>query len=311
MTDTFWMETKVKIPAAVGEIVAEILVEEGAGGVVYDDPEIYNEYSLKDDEYFGKEISAVTPPEFGLRVYFPKDGRLDERLARSKERIEGVLGYPPRFEFQEVREEDWAEAWKTYFKPEHIGNIVIKPSWEDYQPTGYEIVVELDPGMAFGTGTHPTTRLCLLLLQEIGYGKKNLLDIGTGSGILAVAGAKLGIREIMATDIDPLAVNIAAENAARNGEEQTITVVEGDLLERKPERRFELVVANIISNAILKIIPNLPQVLENEGYFLASGIIEERFPEIKEALITRGFSIYKTLKEDGWVGVAALFNPGD
>ncbi|HEX3046960.1 MAG TPA: 50S ribosomal protein L11 methyltransferase [Bacillota bacterium] len=307
MTDTFWIETKVKIPAAFGEIVAELLVEEGAGGVVYDDPEIYDEYSLKDDEYFGKEITAITPQEFGLRVYFPRDNRLDERLARLKERIGAVLGYPPEFQFQEVREEDWAEAWKTYFKPEHIGNIVIKPSWEEYQSTGDEIVVELDPGMAFGTGTHPTTRLCLLLLQEIGYGKKNLLDIGTGSGILAVAGAKLGIREIVATDIDPLAVNIAAQNAARNGVEQTITTMEGDLLEQKPGRRFELVVANIISNAILKIIPNLPQVLENEGYFLASGIIEERFPEIEEALVTRGFSIYRTLTEDGWVGVIARY----
>ena len=152
-----------------------------------------NDYSLKVDEYFGEEITGITPDEFGLRVYFPRDGRLEERLARLKERIGAVLGYLPQFEFHEVREEDWAEAWKSYFKPERIGNIVIKPSWEDYRPIGDEIIVELDPGMAFGTGTHPTTRLCLLLLQEIGYGKRNLLDIGTGSGILAVAGAKLGI----------------------------------------------------------------------------------------------------------------------
>ncbi|MCL6588938.1 MAG: 50S ribosomal protein L11 methyltransferase [Firmicutes bacterium] len=309
MTDNIWTEIKVNIPAAFGEIIAELFMEEGAGGVIYDDPGIIDEYSPSDDEYFGKEIAAVTPEAFGLRVYFPRDGRLDERLIRLKERIGAVLGYPPEFGFQEVREEDWAESWKTYFKPERIGNIVIKPSWEAYQPTGDEMVVELDPGMAFGTGTHPTTRLCLLLLQEIGCGKRNLLDIGTGSGILAVAGAKLGIREIVATDIDPMAVKIAAENAARNGVEQAIHAIESDLLEGKLNRRFELVVANIISNAILKIIPNLPQVMEKEGYFLASGIIEERFPEIRRSLIARGFSIERTLTEDGWVGVAAIFNP--
>lgn len=302
---SFWSEIKVEVPVEYGEIIAEVFQEEGAGGVVYDDPQIRQKVVLQDDEYFGKELDQTIPEHFGLRVYYPVDDRLGQRIERLKEKIAAILGHPPVFELRQVQEEDWAEAWKSYFKPEHIGKIVIKPSWEDYTAVPGELVIELDPGMAFGTGTHPTTRLCLTLLPEVVNGGTQLLDIGTGSGILALAAAKLGASQVVATDIDPLAVRVAKENFARNQVEEQIQVYQSDLLERPLPVQFNLVVANIITNAILEVIPSLPKVLEQGGLFLASGIIEERFPEVKSALEQHGFSLKKYITEDGWIGLMA------
>jgi ribosomal protein L11 methyltransferase len=302
----FWSEIKVEIPVELGEIIAEVFQDEGAGGVVYDDPAILEKTLLRHDEFFGKELTGTIPTRFALRVYYPVDDRLGERIERLKVAIGNILGYPPVFELKQVQEEEWAEAWKSYFKPEHIGKIVIKPSWEEYSRVKDELVIELDPGMAFGTGTHPTTRLCLRLLPELVTSQTELLDLGTGSGILALAAAKLGATKIVATDIDPLAVKVAQENINRNQVEGLIQVYESDLLERTLESKFNLVVANIIANVILQIIPHLHKVLETNGRFLASGIIEDRFPEVKIALEQYGFTLDKYLIEDGWVGLVAI-----
>lgn len=295
-----WCEVKVKVPAEYGEIVAEIFREEGAGGVVFDDPGILDEKVIRDDEYLGKEF--VLPEHFGVRSYLPVDDRLGERLARIKSRVLKIIK-EVEFELEQVKEEDWAEAWKQYFKPERIGKIVIKPSWEEYIPAGGDILIELDPGMAFGTGTHPTTRICLKLLQEVVTPQVTMLDVGTGSGILALAGAKLGAKKIVAMDIDPVAVKVALDNIKRNRMEGLIEVYESDLLSRPLGLKFNLVVANIITNAILDISAQLPEVLEPGGVFLASGIIEERFPEVLECLTKQGFIEAKTVFEEGWAGL--------
>ncbi len=305
MAETFWCELKLAVPAAAAELIAEILQEEGAGGIVYDDPDILDQVTLADDEIIGKELQESLPSQYELRSYFPVDDRLGERVGVVKERLQELLGSSPELTITQIREEDWAEAWKTYFKPELIGQVVIKPSWENYQPQGPEIVVELDPGMAFGTGTHPTTRMCVLLLQELVRDSTRMLDIGTGSGILAVTAAKLGANPILASDIDPMAVRIALENARLNGVETQIQAVEGNLLALPIDEPFELVVANIIANAILEIIPGIPRVLQSGGRFLASGIIAERFPEVAEALHRSGFTIEKSLHQDDWVAVIA------
>lgn len=305
MSDSFWSEIKVEIPAELGEVVAEIFQEEGAGGVVYEDPAILAESPCKDDEYLGTEAYQAVPEKYGIKAYFPVDDLLGERLVRLKERMSRLLGYVPDFSLTQVQEEDWAEAWKAYFKPERIGKVVIKPSWEEYYPEGGEVVVELDPGMAFGTGTHPTTRLCILLLQEIAATQQDMLDVGTGSGILGLVGAKLGIPKILATDIDPLAVRVAAENISRNRLEDDIEVMVGDLVDWNREGKFHLVVANIITDAILRLIPDLHKVLEPGGLFLASGIIEERSQEVITAFDRFGLTLEKNLTEQGWVGLLA------
>lgn len=296
-----WCEVKVKVPAEYGEIVAEIFQEEGAGGVVYDDPGILKEKSIQDDEYLGKDFNL--PEHFGVRSYLPVDDRLGERLIRIKQRIGEIIEAEVELKLEQIKEEDWAEAWKQYFKPERIGKIVIKPSWEEFIPSGNEVVIELDPGMAFGTGTHPTTRLCLKLLQEIITPQTKMLDVGTGSGILALSGAKLGAAKVTAMDIDPVAVKVTLDNIKRNRMEGLIEVYESNLLNRRLDSKFNLVVANIISNAIIEISSQLKRVLEPGGLFLASGIIEERYAEVLDSLIKQGFSHVKNVFEEGWVGL--------
>lgn len=296
-----WCEVKVKVPAEYGEIVAEIFQEEGAGGVVYDDPGILKEKTVQDDEYLGKELSL--PEHFGVRSYLPVDDRLGERLIRIKQRISELIEAEAELKLEQIKEEDWAEAWKQYFKPERIGKIVIKPSWEEFIPSADEIIIELDPGMAFGTGTHPTTRLCLKLLQEIITPETKMLDVGTGSGILALSGAKLGAAKITAVDIDPVAVKVTLENIKRNRMEGLIEVYESNLLDRRLDSKYNLVVANIISNAIIEISSQLKKVMEPGGLFLASGIIEERYAEVLDSLIKQGFSHLKNVFEEGWVGL--------
>ena len=303
MSGSNWCEVGVKVPDEYGEIVAEIFQEEGAGGVIFDDPDILKEKPFQDDEYLGEEF--IPPHHFKVRSYFPVDARLDGRLTRVKKRVAEITGVPVEFELKQVKEEDWAEAWKRYFKPEHIGKIVIKPSWEDYTQADDEIVIELDPGMAFGTGTHPTTRICLTLLQELVTSKTEMLDVGTGSGILALAGAKLGAAKISAMDIDPVAVRVAVENIRRNHLDELVDVYESNLLERPLGFKFNLVVANIITNAILELTPQLTKVLKPGGIFVASGIIEERFPEVLESLTKQGFIKIKPIFEESWAGVVA------
>jgi ribosomal protein L11 methyltransferase len=310
LSDSFWSEIKVEVPSDQGEVIAEVFQEEGAGGVVYEDPAILEDSPCKDDEYLGAEALQTVPQKYGIKAYFPVDDLLGERLVKLKERMSRILGYVPDFTLTQVQEEDWAEAWKAYFKPERIGKVVIKPSWEEYNPVSGEVIVELDPGMAFGTGTHPTTRLCIMLLQEIASGQTDMLDIGTGSGILGLVAAKLGIPKILATDIDPLAVRVAAENISRNHLEAGIEVMVGDLLNLNQERKFHLVVANIITDAILKLIPGLHKVLEPGGLFLASGIIEERSQEVTAAFAKHGLTLVKLLPEQGWVGLLATNTGG-
>lgn len=305
MSGSNWCEVKVKVPAEYGEILAEFFQEEGAGGVVFDDPNILNDKAFQDDEFLDKDFKL--PEQFGVRSYFPVDDRLGERLTRIKERVLVMIGVEVELELKQIREEDWAEAWKQYFKPEHIGKIVIKPSWEVYSPTSDEIIIELDPGMAFGTGTHPTTRICIKLLQEIITSQTEMLDVGTGSGILALAGAMLGAKKIVATDIDPIAIKVALENVRRNRMEGFIEVYQSNLLERPLDFKFNLVVANIITNAIMEISSQLAKVLEPGGIFMASGIIEERFPEVVDCLTKQGFVMKKHIFEEGWVGLIAQF----
>lgn len=307
MSDSNWCEVKVKVPPEYGEVIAEFFQEEGAGGVTFDDPDILREKTFQDDEYLGKEFNL--PDHFAVRAYLPVDDRLGERLAKIRIKIVTMLGLKVELELKQIKEEDWAEAWKQYFKPEHIGKIVIKPTWEEYSPVKDEIVIELDPGMAFGTGTHPTTRICIGLLQKMITSQTEMLDVGTGSGILSLAGAKLGAKRIVATDIDPVAVKVALENIKRNRMESFIEVYQSNLLERPLGFRFNLVIANIIANAILEIAPQLAKVLAPGGIFIASGIIEERFPEVVESLTKQGFKISKHVCEEGWVGLVAGFEP--
>ncbi|HEY8463004.1 MAG TPA: 50S ribosomal protein L11 methyltransferase, partial [Bacillota bacterium] len=179
MAELLWCEVKVAAEAAKLELVAEAFQAAGSGGVVYDDPAILNSRLYAADEVFSDELLQNIAETTGVKAYFPVDDRLGQRLTVLKAQLGQVLGRTPQLQLRRIREDDWSQAWKTYFKPEKIGKVVVKPSWEEYRAAPDEVLVELDPEMAFGTGNHPTTRLCLELLQELVSPSRAMLDLGT------------------------------------------------------------------------------------------------------------------------------------
>ncbi len=242
-----------------------------------------------------------------LKVYFPRDPRLPVRsraLRRALSRLD--LSRPPdAVRTRTVHEEDWANAWKEHFRPQHIGDFVISPRWRRYRPKPGEAVITLDPGMAFGTGQHPTTRMCLLALSEHLKPGQRLLDLGTGSGILAIAGVMLGAAEVIAVDTDPLAVKIAGENVIANGVAAAVTVAEGSLGDGwpaalSPPSPFDCVVANISSATIIDLAGDLAGAVGDGGLGIAGGIGCERLEDCRRSLEDAGARIVGTLSEGDW-----------
>ncbi|MBP8855878.1 MAG: 50S ribosomal protein L11 methyltransferase [Oscillospiraceae bacterium] len=198
-----------------------------------------------------------------------------------------------------VAQEDWETSWKAYYHAMDIGKrLAIVPSWEEYATE--RTVIRLDPGMAFGTGTHETTALCLTALDELVKGGERMLDIGTGSGILAIAALKLGAAEAEGVDIDPMCVRTAGENAALNGTAEHFKVLIGDL-SQKASGKYDIICANIVANAILSLASAVPALLAPQGMFIASGIIDVREAEVCEGLRRAGLDVQEIRRDNGWV----------
>jgi ribosomal protein L11 methyltransferase len=236
--------------------------------------------------------------------YLPVDDRLEERLEGLRERLavlrESGLDPGDGLAVRFVQDEDWAEAWKAYFRPIRVGrSLVIKPSWETLAAADGDRVIELDPGMAFGTGAHPTTQLCLALLEERVAPGDRVLDLGTGSGILALAAARLGAREVLALDLDPVAVAAARENVAANGLAGVVRVEEGGV-EAAPGPPYDLVVANILADVIRDLAPALALQLRRRGLLIASGIIADRAADVTVALRAAGFDLEEERAQEEW-----------
>jgi ribosomal protein L11 methyltransferase len=278
-----WAEMTVQCAPEAADAVSYAFLEAGCGGVMLkgSGPVFVSGSLPVSDELTGRleglRAHLNRLPEFGLPALL--DGL--------------TLRY--------LEDEDWANAWKQYFKPMKLGKrLVIKPSWETYVPEGEEVVLELDPGMAFGTGGHPTTQLCLLALENSVQPGMRVADIGTGSGILSLAAAKLGAKEVLATDIDRLPRTIAQENVARNGLEETISVLEMEPFDALAQN-CDLIVANIVANTIIEIAPTVAPRLKPEGIFIACGIVEEHENPVRDALTAVGLTHVETLREDIWV----------
>lgn len=206
-----------------------------------------------------------------------------------------------------VSEEDWANNWKHYYKPFPVGErLYVRPQWEepDDRATGRETLI-LDPGMAFGSGTHETTRLCLEMMENCVTEETELLDVGCGSGILAIAGMKLGAKRAVAVDIDALAVKVAGENAEINGVGGNIEFICGDLAERVTGK-YELITANIVADVIIRLTKNIMSYLKDDGIFVASGIIDSRENEVVEAVRACGLKVIKIAHDKGWVALTAV-----
>ena len=224
----------------------------------------------------------------------------EERLKTSGIRYElGTAG---------VQQEDWQNAWKAYYHATDIGRrLAIVPSWETYDTD--RTVITMDPGLAFGTGTHETTSLCLETLDRLVRGGERVLDIGTGSGILAIAALKLGARAAEGVDIDPMCVRTAGENAARNGVADRFTVLVGDLSD-KASGQYDIITANIVASAILSLAPHVPPLLAPGGWFMASGIIDERKQEVLDGLRAAGLHPVEVYEKRGWVCILCRQNGG-
>lgn len=226
--------------------------------------------------------------------------RLEERLAEIRTLDLGTIEAPA---CAWVQEEDWANAWKAYFKPTRVGErLMIIPSWETYELQPQDVPLYLDPGMAFGTGTHPTTSLCLRRLESLVKPGMRVLDVGTGSGILAIASARLGAGPVVGIDIDPVAVRVAKENAERNGAAIDVRVGTLDQVETD---ECDLVIANIIASIIIDILPEVVTRMKKGGLFLASGIIAEKKQAVADAMMAAWLLPVEIREEGGWVAILA------
>ncbi|HRK21132.1 MAG TPA: 50S ribosomal protein L11 methyltransferase [Fimbriimonadaceae bacterium] len=241
-------------------------------------------------------------------------GNDDRTISGYFEEVEGAQAYAVELKNElarlgaanvrigEVPDQDWSEVWKAHFKPHRIGaHFVVVPSWESFEPGADDIILLLDPGQAFGTGEHPTTRLCLRLMEPIGVEGKTVLDLGCGSGILAIAAAKLGAASVTATDIEPLAVEIARENALRN--ETDIELFGGNGFgDWAAGRTWDLVLSNIISATLFRLADKASQYVAPGGTWIISGVLEQNFADVRSAIESAGFTFVQAQSEDDWVG---------
>lgn len=296
-----WLELMVQAHPEAVESVSELLSSYAPGGVAIEEP-----IELIDE---GQEYRVLTGQPVKVHAYLPIDGKEEEVRQRIAEGLWHLSSLGPQFvgelSTRAVNEEDWANAWKEYYHVTHIGRrLVIRPSWREYTPKDDEVVLELDPGMAFGTGLHPTTRMCLEQVEQRTQPGMRAIDVGTGSGILALAAAKLGAQSVYCIDNSSVAVESATANAAVNQLSERIQVVLGILDEAEAARmegQYDLVLANIIARVIGSIAPQLAQVMAPGAILIASGIIEERRHEAEQPLLDAGLKLVEQVMIDDWV----------
>lgn len=237
-----------------------------------------------------------------IHIYIPQEENLSEAIAFLTERFRAA-GITCAVSQAAVDEQDWSTAWKKYYFPTKVGQrLVVVPSWEHYEKAPEEITITMDPGMAFGTGTHDTTRLCMTLLEDTVTPGAKLLDIGTGSGILAIAALLLGASDAVGIDIDEVAVRVAGENAAANGVTAHTQFLCGDLAE-KVNGKFDVITANIVADVIIRFAPDLMRFMTASSRFIASGIIDTREADVRLALESAGLRVLRREGSAGWVAL--------
>lgn len=281
-----YTEIRLRIPPEALDAVSNLLHEHGTGGVVIDDD-----------------------ADARVRAYLPRDERLDRRLRALRAALSDLVAFFPGLaELQEqqrvVREEDWANAWRAYYHPVHVGErLVVAPTWSGYAAQPGETVVRLDPGMAFGTGTHPSTLLCLRALERLVQAGQAVLDVGTGSGVLAVGAALLGAGRVEALDVDPLAVRIARENVAANRVADRVTVRHAELPAALAQGLppVHLAVANLTSDLLCELAQPLAATLLPGGTVVGSGVVGSAQSQVERALGAAGLTTVGVTRQEDWV----------
>lgn len=307
-----WAEIAVHTTTQASDLVSEAMIQSGATGTMIVDKNDIPDPSLPHGywELIDEKMIEAMPEDVLVQGWFALDFNLSDSLntlALSLENLKTIaLPFPLgslAIVQKNVNEQDWANRWKDLTKPLKPGKIiVIKPTWEDYSPTPFEKVIEMDPGMAFGTGTHETTAMCITLLEKYITPSMTVADIGTGSGILAIASALLGASNVTAVDIDPSAVQVAKENIKMNGLERHIEVLQGDLLE-VTNKKFDLCVANIIADVICFLAPHLHKNLTDNGLFICSGIIDKQAEQVITALSKNGYMLIEQTADGEWIAL--------
>ncbi len=306
-----WMELSIRTTTEATEAVANILYDAGVKGVVIEDPKDFDfsNQDAKTWDYVEEQVYTFDFEGALIKGYLPKtDGVADEIQL-----IKQSIAYLPHYgldigegtlEAKEVKDEDWSNTWKQYYKPTRIGKqIIIKPEWEEYEEKPGDIVIEMNPGMAFGTGTHETTAMCIEALEDVVTTEALVYDIGCGSGILGVAAAKLGAKKVVSVDFDPVAVEVSLENVENNRVAEQVSVYQGNLMDNI-DQKGDIIVVNIIADVIMTMAPDFQHYLKPSGTLITSGIILEKIAPVKKALETHNIEVYKTVEKGEW---AALY----
>lgn len=300
-----WIEVKIKTKQENEDIVSHILYENGANGLAIEDPRDITELSKREEDwdFIDPQLIKVDDDGIVLKAYFSEEEDIDAITGRISELIEAEgLG---EILLSEVDESDWAENWKNHYRTTRIGkSIVIKPSWETFDPEADDIVIHLDPGMAFGTGSHETTAMCTEALEKYVKPGTTVFDVGCGSGILSVVAAKLGADRVLGIDLDPMCVKVSKENFKINEVEGKAEVIQGNLLDMVDEKA-DIIVANIIAEIVAGLVPELKDFLKEEGLIIASGIIDEKLRLVEDSLVQSGYSILDSRSLNGWCAVVA------
>ena len=301
-----WIETKVFIesdqPSWALEVIADIFNELHTQGVLIEDP--------VPEPHEGWDIEAHKPPGYyAVTGYFPQNQQTENKIRLLEEKLfklQGQYNLRTKIECRGLDEQDWANSWKKYFKPQKIGErIVIKPTWHEYSPEPNEIILEIDPGMAFGTGSHATTAMCVCMLEK--YLKKGdfFLDVGTGSGILMLVAHRFGAARLVGTDRDEMAVAVACQNLLRNKvPADKFGLVVADLV-AGIRGKFHVVAANILSEIIILLLDHISEVLYPGGIFIASGIIEENKDMVLQKMSKVGMKILDVDIREQWAAIVA------
>lgn len=310
-----WTEVKIYTTTAGIDPLTGSMLDLGLQGFMIEDAQDFDEFLHDTTPHWDYVDQAVMEKmkdcETCVTIYVADNPQGMEELMQVRQILTRLKAQDPdgkygrlELEMKDVDEEDWSNAWKKYYHPVQVGeHLVVCPSWEAYDRQPDDVVLTLNPGMAFGTGTHDTTRLCMELLEKYITPQDTVLDVGCGSGILAITAALLGANKIIGCDIDEVAVKVAGENAALNGVQDRIAFHQGDLTSQV-EGSFQIICANIVADVIIRLSEDAGRYLAKDGIFITSGIIDTREQDVLNALEQNGFQVIERRTSGGWVALA-------
>jgi ribosomal protein L11 methyltransferase len=312
-----WIELSIKTTTGAVEAVANILYDAGVAGVVIEDPndlnlaQVEKTWDYVDDAMINNHYEGAV-----VKGYLPESIGLTDKI----ELIRKSVAFLPHYDLDiglgeltttELYEEDWSNSWKQYYKPVKIGkNVVIKPSWESYEKRDNELIIEMDPGMAFGTGTHETTMMCVIEIENYVTEQTTFFDIGCGSGILAITAAKAGAQKVVAVDLDPIAIQVALKNVQMNNVQDIVEVKQGNLMD-VVIGKADIIVSNIIADIIVLLSKDIKSFLKEDGIFIASGIILDKVDMVKQNLMDNGLDILKVSTMGEWAAIVSKLKGGN